>query len=348
MPQARGREFALWVHLSASPSSTTAHSEWALLPLGGSAVEWPGFTATLCAPQGDATFLVHRAATSGAGEPRAEHMGKGSLPVAGLAYGAHSSVLLLLPGGQGEAWGSLALDVALPEASYTTTTLHALFAGVNGGPAAGAGLAAGPQRTLLRGAEADAELMSRTVAQYWQQGPHRPLDHDTLVGPHATKEALLRRLWRMANAARRGDVVLFYFSGLGTVVAEEVKLGTRGTVWVHHTSLCPYDAGFGPGANHDAGNVLKPGDVGEPLNHALNKGATAFLVLDCGFVGSPLDELLPLDPADLHIVDFPDVLLGVLNGVVPRGVPLPRSAGAGLRESVSVGLMHNVMPTEVI
>eukprot|EP00727_Mastigamoeba_balamuthi_P004045 m51a1_g13638 hypothetical protein (283) ;mRNA; f:739-1793 len=141
----------------------------------------------------------------------------------------------------------------------------------------------------LCGAENDVRLMRGWTHRYLR----RPEDEVVLLRGDATARNIVQELRKMAGTARKGDVLLFYFSGLGTT----------STVLQGNTVLQIPDVLDKPlwteGRNF---NVVTSVDVMEALYPALYKGATVNLILDCSFSGvedTPIDwpvETLTPDP----------------------------------------------------
>eukprot|EP00727_Mastigamoeba_balamuthi_P000285 m51a1_g10253 hypothetical protein (2926) ;mRNA; f:67741-81340 len=325
-----------------------AHSEDLWFQQGASALQWSEFSATVCAPGGNAVFSVASSR---------EEQFVGEVPVSDLMV-VNTTITVDLrqyrEQGQdpGPVWGRLRFNVTPPESTQEalrTVSLWALFAGTN--------YCGNTQ--YLHGAEADARLALRVVPRYFMQDPHKLVHPHIVTGIAATCTAITERLTNMAASAQRGDVVLFFFSGLGTTVVEP-RSSTDGQSidFISLTALCPSDAQLTPDEKfNQVRNVLTSERVGQLLDPALDKGATVVLVLDCGFTGPAKDAPTPIvGPSDnppqygtdrRHkfrptqqredpvAYDFRNVVL-YLNGC-SRDLPAPRSAGAGLRESVSVG-----------
>eukprot|EP00727_Mastigamoeba_balamuthi_P000112 m51a1_g10098 hypothetical protein (1144) ;mRNA; f:72034-77554 len=132
----------------------------------------------------------------------------------------------------------------------------------------------------LRGACNDALRMERAIGQFrnsWSAWTSK-----TLLNEKATREAIRSNIAEKVAAAGRGGVVLFYFSGLGTIETR-ANWGTPGKIY---TSLCPYDA--------QANGFLSPIEFHDLLTPAVNNGVTVVMILDCCFTGN--ESLSPLGP----------------------------------------------------
>eukprot|EP00727_Mastigamoeba_balamuthi_P013312 m51a1_g8603 hypothetical protein (717) ;mRNA; f:186493-188783 len=128
----------------------------------------------------------------------------------------------------------------------------------------------------LQGAVNDVSLM-----QLWTAASRRsPDDERVLLQGDATRQRIVQSLEWMQNEARRGDSLLFFFSGLGTTHtvpqgSEALGIPARATA-----CLCPADVFAEAKPNY---RLLSSVDVAELLQPALARGATVTLVLDCSF-----------------------------------------------------------------
>eukprot|EP00727_Mastigamoeba_balamuthi_P000633 m51a1_g10567 hypothetical protein (1243) ;mRNA; f:34094-40343 len=134
----------------------------------------------------------------------------------------------------------------------------------------------GRSRQYLRGPYNDVGLINNIMSSRIHT---RVGDKATLVGDDATLQNISANLEHMANEAQRGDVVFFYFSGLGTTSRE--LYSDLGAHERPGACLVPYDVY--PQNEGDGYRLLSTRDVARKLNPAMLRGATVVLVLDCSF-----------------------------------------------------------------
>eukprot|EP00727_Mastigamoeba_balamuthi_P000117 m51a1_g10101 hypothetical protein (1161) ;mRNA; f:98223-103926 len=124
---------------------------------------------------------------------------------------------------------------------------------------------------FLRGAAADVQRIDEATA-----GLRGATPAATLLDGQATRGAVLERLDAAVARASRGDAVLFYFSGLGTLRSTPQPDGSH----LVATCLCAHEARAGS----DQG-LVSPEDLREPCRRALDRGVTVLVILDCSFWG---------------------------------------------------------------
>ncbi|RYG32365.1 caspase family protein [bacterium] len=112
----------------------------------------------------------------------------------------------------------------------------------------------------LKGAENDVSLMSRTLALYG-------FKNQTLLRKDATSVRIGEALASLVGAAKKGDQVVFYFSGRGSVAAGG------------EPSLVPAD-----GIANSASQDLTLGQLELWADRMITKGAVPTIVLDASFV----------------------------------------------------------------
>eukprot|EP00727_Mastigamoeba_balamuthi_P000110 m51a1_g10096 hypothetical protein (1017) ;mRNA; r:59709-65883 len=185
---------------------------------------------------------------------------------------------------RGALWGSLSCEVQMGSDDLTRRTAEYILL---------VGVGRNRRGTFLRGPRNDVELMRMVV-----QGEHwRTATVDDLVDEDATREAIARHLRMMGLKAQRGDVLLFYFSGLGTTDSRPQGCPDLNIPAAPTACLCPYDVLPEAGAAWANPNVVTAVDVAQWLGPALQKGATVILILDCGFSGPEAAVLDPQAPA---------------------------------------------------
>eukprot|EP00727_Mastigamoeba_balamuthi_P012581 m51a1_g7946 hypothetical protein (1783) ;mRNA; r:122200-148804 len=150
------------------------------------------------------------------------------------------------------------------------------------------------QGVRLRGPRNDAGLMAQWAGRF----ADRAGDQTTLLGEEATLGNIETGLAGLAERAGRGDVVLFYFSGLGTTSVRPLGCDELGIPALPAACLCPFDV-LPEDTSSGAFKLLSSVRVAQLLSPALRKGATVNIVLDCDFGGGPRSTA-PIGPGGVR------------------------------------------------
>eukprot|EP00727_Mastigamoeba_balamuthi_P000631 m51a1_g10565 hypothetical protein (1230) ;mRNA; r:21511-27448 len=269
-----GAQFELTVHQNGGPGN--ARSGMSAFP-GAGVPMFPGFEPSISVPPHQEQATVWFALAND------QHVSvEGSLRFADIAYQGGPYEVQLLHDSSDAPWAVLRFFSRPADAELIREThVYSLLVGADrnfrGSP--------------LKGPRNDVRAMEHILEHRFHT---RPEDGRTLLGTDASLAWITHRLEEMAGRAQRGDVVLFYFSGMGTTRREPPEYG----VIPQHPTAClvPYDVFPAPLEEQQELRLLSSKEVVQLLDPAVQKGATVVLVLDCSFSKDSTADIHAIDP----------------------------------------------------
>eukprot|EP00727_Mastigamoeba_balamuthi_P014781 m51a1_g9929 putative caspase-like protein (3025) ;mRNA; r:20035-47715 len=341
----QSEKYVLWVSLNGNVNAV-AHT--GPQEAHGRMVEWVGFRMAVCDPlaatrPGALTFSVHIAGV-------ADIVASGTVALAALHEGSHNGAALW---NNKHWWGNVTFTAAPTQAFGYASRLQALCVGFNGEQTdEGRKAANGGADNDARGALAAVHRFAWPY-EYEQGRVYGALVGEGATSPRATEELLVE----MAATAGAGDVIFFFYSGMGAVgldpadnddtFRESLHLGNGPSAF-----LCFHNTTFtrqgGAAVIHNGLSAVRVARLLEP---ALQRGATAIVVLDCCFSSAGAPPLpagdvrrykcLPGVPAPQNpeaVIDFPKVFNTVNGYTGVREMPRPAEGSSALEApSISVG-----------
>lgn len=162
-------------------------------------------------------------------------------------------------------------------------------------------------------------------------------DIQTLVNEKATKKAIVSALKDLARRSRKGDKVIFLFSGHGQRVRDDNH--DEGKNKNYDESIVPYDAcrnNLKMGGTYDGRNHLIDDELAPLLNEIKKKlgakGELLVVVDACYSEGVHKDEVTDLDPELLkYLRGTNDLFVPPKNSTYLADVPKPGSFTPGAR-----------------
>ena len=166
----------------------------------------------------------------------------------------------------------------------------------------------------LRGCVRDSSKMTTVV-----QGGFGFQDVTQITDLDATRDNILRALGGVLSRSRQGDLVVFYFSGHGTLFPDELSAELDEAVALpanpalgypqgrYDSAICPVDVDRRPSTPRKWGNLILDDEIYRIVSAITRKGALAFVISDSCNSGSlardldvesrpkflPLAEILP-------------------------------------------------------